>query len=472
MGRMILPYLFLLQIVAAIIVYEPGYAAGSYPTVLYRQLWNNVDFSKFGKNYTVGNTAQSCRNYCSVAEANADGLFSFSSSQIACLDPFGNVRCSRYESVSIFQQLGAQACWDTLGAEAAMSWILPGPPLDGSTIPYFWPNSWAPDYFSYLPVFGTDINITFQLTFPELNPYESLQAFNGPLSWVRFLGLYCGIIVMCLSVFRWSTIFMITSAIRFDIPTIILGLNFFQGAMITFNALALNTFNGSSANPFPGTACEFFLYWSWSIIATQLMLLGFYFGEVARLTSAQSVPGLVYFRIPAVILLLALWVVTIVVGALDATTYTSSGGINELNVAVFSIVWAMAGFLCIWGIISIAMQLSGSSHSGALTRIIVLSGLIIVVFWALGFTFLAFQNYFLVIGVTLDEISVTSLPTLQVTLLVFSPVVVGGLVTFLFRAQMVKEIEVSKSGTSSTSGSSGSSGSSSSSKSADPVIEL
>jgi hypothetical protein len=253
-----------------------------------------------------------------------------------------------------------------------------------------------------------------------------------------------------------------------------LALNAFAGLIIMFNSLALNVFNGVSGDPFIAGACELFYYWSWSIIATQIMILGFYYGEVARLTSAQSVPGLQIMRIPAAIVILALWVVTIVAGSLDATRDSLNGGIRNLNISVFSIAWGLAGFLVIWGTISLLLQLGASTQKAAIVRLIVLTGAIVVIFWACGFAFLVFTNFFTIPATqALDLRGVENLDIVLLALNIFAPSAIGLIFVYVFRVQVQKEIEISKSGTSSTSGTSGSaSSSSSSSSSSDPVIEL
>merc|ERR1712000_425644 len=170
----------------------------------------------------------------------------------------------------------------------------------------------------------------------------------------------------------------------------------------------------------------------------------------------QSVPGLQIMRIPAMIVILALW------------------GIRDLNVAIFSIAWGLAGFLVIWGTVSLLSQLgSANQNKGGIVRLIVLTGAIVVIFWGCGFTLLVFTNFFNISGVVaLDAQGPEYIDVVLLALNIFAPSAIGLIFVYVFRVQIQKEIEISKSGTSSTSGASGSSSSSSSSNSADPVIEL
>jgi len=431
----------LIALVGAVRIFEPDYAAGTYQTILFRQLWNNVDYSKFGRNYTIPNTAQGCAYYCSLEEASAAGV-SFGPNEAACISETGQSRCPLYQRVRVFQEAGAQAVWRSSGPENTMSWYNPGPPQDSSSIPLFWPNAWAPDFFSFVPVFETGINVSFHLSFPTQNPIQRDSGLSGRFSWIRFLGLYCGVAVVVLTTFRWTTFFAAQGKVQFDIPTVMLALNAFAGLMIMFNALALNVFNGVSADPFLAGACELFYYWSWSIIATQIMILGFYYGEVARLTSAQSVPGLQIMRIPAMIVILALWVITIVVGSLDATRESLNGGIRDLNVAIFSIAWGLAGFLVIWGTVSLLSQLgSANQNKGGIVRLIVLTGAIVVIFWGCGFTLLVFTNFFNISGVVaLDAQGPEYIDVVLLALNIFAPSAIGLIFVYVFRVQIQKEI--------------------------------
>lgn len=223
---------------------------------------------------------------------------------------------------------------------------------------------------------------------------------------------------------------------------------------------------------------EFFVFFHVGFTFTGVLILGFYFGEIASLTSAQSVPGLSKMKIPAAVFIIVLWAVVIsegIVNTVDATFQTANGG-NLLQEFYFAWLGVVVPFACtavlLWGSISLLLAMRGGGNTGAILRVSLLAVAIVVFYWAFGlvgflFFFAPGLNAFVFFGpFTLQELS-----GLRALFFLLGFGLINICMTLAFSVSTEKEIEVSKSGTSSTSGSSGAS-SSSSSSSADPVIEL
>merc|ERR1711916_245448 len=216
---------------------------------------------------------------------------------------------------------------------------------------------------------------------------------------------------------------------------------------------------------------------------TALIILGFYLGEISRLTSSQGVPGLSLMKIPAIVFIVVTWCILISEMVTTAADGTGLDSVN--NTMLFSFFFAWIGVILpfavsavlAWGVISLLRSL-GSAQGSKLRffRIIAIVLFAIACMW----TFLLVNALmFYIPGDFLDRMG-----SLQWNLLLWDYYWLRDLMYLLgvalplicvilnFQISVQKEIELSKSGTSSTSSASSSSSSSSSSSQNDPVIEL
>lgn len=234
----------------------------------------------------------------------------------------------------------------------------------------------------------------------------------------------------------------------------------------------------------------------WPLLWSACMILGFYFGEVALLTSSSATTNVLgKMLIPAIISMTVVWGIflglTIYLNFLGAYKDTEQilfilfqGSLTSYanTLAEFQ---ATVSFVCIgicvailaFGSISIIIGARGMTNDGA-KAIWIIAGLsVFILLCVSGFGLFYWSNYFTTsrFGWSNGFTIVYSqylwrylIPSLHHFFIVMA-------LCFAFRLSLEKEIEVSKSGTSSTSGSmsgSGSSSSSSSSANRDPVIEL
>jgi hypothetical protein len=382
----------------------------------------------------------------------------------------GSERCEFWQGATALGDAGAVAVWWVGGGpQTAMTYMLGTVPLT----PMFWANSFYPDYFSFLPFFGFQ-NVTLSLDYPGENPlYQREGYIGGSLSVIQSLGITLSVLLLMWSVYRWTGFFILMNQI-FSLPSVILALNIWLAGFILFQSFTLNFFGGI----FFGTNLvrqvgDFFEIWVWQICSTQIILLGFYLGEVANITSVQRVPGLDKLKIPAAIVIALLWAATLASQGVEAWGNGPTGGVREFQITVFVICWTACAVVAFWGSITLLLSAAKGGSSKKILVISILTMLCCVILLACAICYLVMKNYALEIVVKeLDPRGIQVLSELELSLLIFGPSVIGGVFCILFRTETQKEIEMSKSGTSSTSSSAGSSKSSSSSATNDPVIEL
>lgn len=339
------------------------------------------------------------------------------------------------------------------------------------------------DYFTNSAVlFAVFPNITIRLDSPSHPPYLEKALLPGPDMFVRWFGGALGVVIMVLSIYKLGQLVLFETRVTASIPQLCLALSFCSGF---FMYLMFGLFGGSLNHTLvvPYDSFEGIFWFSVGFYYSALVLMGFYLGEVSRLSSAQGVPGLSVMRIPAAIFLAITW--AILIAEMGVTAGDASGLDSVQQTTLFNFFFAWIGVVLpfavsavlLWGVFSLLISLSSSGgNTLRFIRVILISLLAVCTMWTflllhaimayvpadfldrLGNDWgLALWNYywlrdlFMILGV--------------------SPALIGVILNFQVSVQ--KEIELSKSGTSSTSGSSSSSSSgSSSSSSADPVIEL
>lgn len=308
-------------------------------------------------------------------------------------------------------------------------------------------------------------NNTYLLTPPVFNPLWAIWETAGSNLQFSFV---CNIIVSvitCVVSFGKLLQFLHLYGPQFSFPQVSLSVAFLGGVSGIF--LALTGYFGYRS--FVQISTWYFLFpFNIAFACTLSILMGMYFGEVSRLTSAQSVPGLGFLFWPAVGLISLTWIMIIVSGSIYVSG--SNNLAQPIAIASFSFLAAILGIqliVCVWGSIFL---LKASSSTPGISRVVGLSLMASVFLTGFGLSSIVLF-YFVISGITNDTISIVNVIMLVEFGYNFVPCICILIITLNFRITVSKAIELSKSGTSSTVSSSSSSKTSSSS-SADPVIEL
>jgi len=339
------------------------------------------------------------------------------------------------------------------------------------------------DYFTNSAVlFSAFENITVLLDSPSPVPYMQKALYPGTDQFVRWFGVTLALIAMNLSIWKLSAFVQYEGGVKTSIPQMVLFFSFLSGLFLLLYFMVW----GGSLNPeaiSPYDAWEGVYWCPAGFYYTALIILGFYLGEISRLTSSQGVPGLSLMKIPAIVFIVVTWCILISEMVTTAADGTGLDSVN--NTMLFSFFFAWIGVILpfavsavlAWGVISLLRSL-GSAQGSKLRffRIIAIVLFAIACMW----TFLLVNALmFYIPGDFLDRMG-----SLQWNLLLWDYYWLRDLMYLLgvalplicvilnFQISVQKEIELSKSGTSSTSSASSSSSSSSSSSQNDPVIEL
>ena len=360
--------------------------------------------------------------------------------------------------------------------------------MPSNDVPVFYTGNQAP-YSATYGDFGTNLaaviftdpnNTRIRLTHPTMSPFFRTLFFprtsDGAVRWINYT--VCLILVL-VATFKYSQIYSAEGAVKASIPQMVIGLSFVVGVISLVNYGMLGGIANSSAIA-PIDGFQFTFLFAIATYYAALMVLGFYFGEVASITSAKNVPGLGRLRLPAVIFILVNYIFFIVFGAIDASDFLADDSVNLVGYRNLAFAWI--GVVCpfivscilVWGSISLLQGFySMGKISWPAVRIFLIALLCILTMWTLLFMV---NIYAYGPGTTLNtvvfETVVQDYFWQRDLMTVFGTCFPCILICLNFSVSVSKEIEISKSGTSSTSGSSGSAVSSSSSSSSDPVIEL
>ncbi len=305
-----------------------------------------------------------------------------------------------------------------------------------------------------------------------------------PLQSGTYFAFFISLFLLCLSTAKLAQFVQAEGKIHFSISQMVLsacwlaGLFYFitrcvfGGDVNLFAIVPYDSFEGMADIPF-------------AFMFTAVLVMGFYFGEMSRLTSRHTVPGLSALKIPAIVFIIFVWAIFIadnLVNALDPLAIDvktdSTTLYNFFFIWMAVIVPLVCSAILIWGMISIILALSSSPNKGSLVRIMILCGFAICFIWAFGVVHWL-NNYqpfgYLTVRGGFNDL--WEIPFYAVRMWMGNFYCCGTciLLCFCFSVTVSKEIEISKSGTSSTSSansSSKSSKSSSGSSSSDPVIEL
>lgn len=305
-----------------------------------------------------------------------------------------------------------------------------------------------------------------------------------------------GLILLIISSYKFGVFWSISGKVQFNIIQIQLSLGFILGFLIWFLAMYNPHLVGSPTN---SDATTFLHAVSRAVTSTMVSIMGIYFAEVASLTSAQTSGTISKLKIPAIIIIAIVWIMTLIVALIDAidpdefmfnfwrdTFNLTPAGVTAGSVVIDQIRLAEVGINIIVILLNCGVLIFGSvlllkslvsvsaQRKSMLARLIITIGATALCYLVLG---LALWWSFTggSARTNLPNYLMSDANTLQFTLTYLWSFFTAGVLLLSFRASVTKEVELSKSaGTDSTSGSSARSGSSSSGSSSagDPVIEL
>lgn len=296
---------------------------------------------------------------------------------------------------------------------------------------------------------------------------------------IHWFVIALSLIVMMLAVFKLAS-FITATGIQLSIAQGVIFLCFLSSFfMFVFSGLC-GSFRVYNMYIVPTDVIQGFEFFFLGFTFTAVLILGFYFGEIASLTSAQTVPGLDKLKIPAIIVIVVLWGVVLGISIASGTDtgFTSGTQATSLNDFYFAmlccVIPGLSSLVLIWGCVSLLRALAGSGNTTAVIRVVILSLFIVVVYWLMAFLGLLIS--FMPTGwdftTLLGDMPLDWEQGVRAILIFLGFNLMNASMIMSFSVSVQKEIEISKSGTSSTSGSSSTSSSSSSSSSNDPVIEL
>lgn len=315
------------------------------------------------------------------------------------------------------------------------------------------------------------VNVT--LDYPEANPlFQAWNTVPSGLSFIYWFSIFLALLALTLVCVQLG-LFLFNGYWR-SLASAVLILSYFGCVILVFSSFGMIV-QTSPGSPASFNGYGFFEWWAYPFCLSGTLLLGFYFIEVASLTSAQTVPGLNLFKIPVICLVAAVWILTIIISfiAIFYNTGDPKGadGPERYAVAViFGIAIALQLGICVYGAIVLLISM-GPKKSLVLPFICLALLCSLNVAW--GFSFYIGLRWFATSAT--PDWTEEYLTIIYQFVRIWPPAFVFIGFAFMFRVKVEKEIEVSKTATSSTSSSDsrGSSKSSSSStQSHDPVIEL
>jgi uncharacterized protein with PQ loop repeat len=155
------------------------------------------------------------------------------------------------------------------------------------------------------------------LDYPSQHPFLRLGFYyQSIMVALNVAALTLGLFVMLVSVFQWARLYEIGNSV--SIPKLCCYATFLTGFVCWLIYGVMNGNNGSApSSDYNGR--QFFFYFPFGLVLSALILMGFYLKELSVITTSKKVAGLDKLTIPAVILLLLVWGISIGVGLTQAT---------------------------------------------------------------------------------------------------------------------------------------------------------
>lgn len=313
------------------------------------------------------------------------------------------------------------------------------------------------------------------VNYPVQNPTLLLRTVPG-VGQLPYFYIGFSLFSMLVAVFKLS-MFVHLYGIQFSIAQIVISLSFISSLFwfIIWGLIGNNAILEFSIVPYD--VQDFFSAFPYAFTMTSLVILGFYFGEISRLTSASRSLGLDKMRIPAAVFIFLLWAIVLSAQSVVASDvqFSTTSAPSQLSQFFFAWLACVTPFaisaLLIWGSVNLILAMKGSSNSAAIIRICAITVVAVVLLWTLNLVgFMLLYNPNNIIPTNFATLSFYYVLATRGVLFCLCYVSINIILCLNFSVSVQKEIEMSKSGTSSTSSSN--SKSSTSSSSADPVIEL
>jgi hypothetical protein len=321
-------------------------------------------------------------------------------------------------------------------------------------------------------------NCSLTLTYPEQNPIMVRYSTHFPGSWSQlpYFAISLGLLAMIFASWKISLFVHLQGVSIYSIPQLVLACNFLGGFFIF---LIWGLFGSASTNDFaivPADAGSALLFFPLIFVFSGMIILGFYFGEIARLSSASS-GGFEKMKIPVIIFLSLTALIIIIANIVEASDPVISAQTGNTQLNQFFFAWlgvivpvAVTGVL-VFGCLVLLMAMKDSSNKTPIIRIILIGVICVLSVWIIfaGVFMFYFPNQSLT-SPPWSTLTFEEFQGIRSLLLDLGCAIPCIFLSFNFSVAVQKEIEISKSGTSSTTSSKSSSSSSSSSQ--DPVIEL
>lgn len=465
-----------------IIILTPASSAGVFPhySMLNQvSIFENSQPSIWNKNYSVVQLGGGCGDTIPNAASGVGKIFVATGNE-------NGFPCTLQSVTEQYNQFNPIGYIFTNALPTARAYGMFNPYFPVSLVKPVWQVGW--DFFQpsriasrypYNPVGITNPNCTLTLDYPYHNPIADVIHYPG---WgqIYLFSLSIGLLTMIFSAVKIGLFVFAEGKFRLSIAQAVLVCSFLVGFFFFLEFGIFGSNVSVDMGIVPVDVSEAILYIPYGFCFTSVVILAFYFGEIARLTSAQTVAGLDKMKIPAIIFVAILWAVVISQDAYNATDPIfyigfAGGPLQDFFWAWLAIVVPFAiTILLVWGSTVLLIALRSSQNKGPVIKIVVVAAVTIAFMW--GLIFPAITSHLTPswsgIAVTWGDFTVYNYVQLRVILWGIGYCGIAIMCCLLFSVSTQKEIEISKSGTSSTKSASASSASSSSSSSNDPVIEL
>ena len=319
-----------------------GTSTFSCATITLRAQWNNFDYSRIEKNYTLFRESS---NGCAPPPGRLDLMILTRSSP--------TTDCNRQMLQRIAQDQGYGAAMErSFGSDYYLLYIyglVPLPYVNG--IPYVTGQSdnYAPQLTytqcsNVAASYARSVNITAYLDGPlDTSPGNlTYENNNGQLYVIRWTGFVLALVLMVLASFKLGALIS-ASGLHLSVPVLVLTCCWWTGVFVIFNTMTC--FGIMSGAPLE--AVRFFLTWEFTFALSALLLLGMYFRDVATLTSSSSSGGLTVMKIPCIILVCLIWATQIVQSFLTVFPVgiqSQGGNFAQFSFAVVCLVCAFVTF--------------------------------------------------------------------------------------------------------------------------------
>lgn len=334
------------------------------PTYLWFRQWLLVDWNVFGKNYSFA-ASPDVFGCVPMGPQYKNTIFTYT--------PGGNNHCGLSESAQFGKTAGAAAGILVCPVPISFSLIPQYVQPDAFTVPMVtWANLNPDDVLSQqippsivmLGAFFGGLNITLRLDAPVQTPffylYNQIPSGFSFFYWFSFALSLIGLTIIIGKI----AIFYAAGYAR-SLAGYTLLMAWFGQVWVVWASLF--SFGGNvPGNPVDLSVQAFWELWSFSAVLACCVLIGFYFIEVATLTSAQTIPGLDRFKIPGLVALAIIWITCIIMSFLNLYYRVPDAAVvggpqGTIITVVFAVVAAFSLGVVLWGSFSLLRAMGGKS---------------------------------------------------------------------------------------------------------------